>query len=68
MEFWERELAALKTRIEQEISERSEVCLRQLSYLPHTGRRFHSGSTLPDIEIGEISPISMSRLGADYLM
>jgi hypothetical protein len=27
----------------------------------HTGRRFHSESTLQDIEIGEISRISMSR-------
>jgi hypothetical protein len=26
----------------------------------HTGRRFHSESTLQDIEIGKISPISMS--------
>ena len=33
-----------------------------------TGRRFQSESTLQEIEIGQICPISISRLGANYLM
>ena len=53
--------SSLPSQLESEIDLQVWSRLQADSACMHTGRRFQSESTLRDIEIGEISRISMSR-------